>query len=331
MKNIFDETQLGSLTLKNRFFRAAVGDRIQNSALNSENYLTYEKLAKGGIGAILTGFTLVDDREKVLVPIFNLSKDDYISDHKKLTELVHGLGSKIFSQIVYIGCSDFKQLYNRSDPNHRDFDYLAPSPVSREETGVTPREATPAELKSIVESHARAGLRAKKAGYDGVEIHAAHGFFLSQFLSPHFNKRTDDFGGSGENRCRMALEVCRAVKEAVGPDFPVIIKVNVTEKYPDGVILGDVIDLAKKLATDNLDALEISGYWQDLRENDGAFFEKEGTAIAAEADIKVILTGGVREEAQMNKILNNSKREYFGLARPFIKDPTFLQRFAQNN
>jgi 2,4-dienoyl-CoA reductase-like NADH-dependent reductase (Old Yellow Enzyme family) len=281
------------------------------------------------VGVILTGFTSVDDWDKTLVPIFNLSNDDYIDDHKKLTDLVHTIGSKIFTQIVFIGSHDFKEMHRPADIVHKTYDYVAPSSFLREDVGITPREASIADLNNVKEKHAKAALRAKKAGYDGVEVHAAHGFFLSQFMSPHFNKRTDAYGGSLEKRCSLAVEIYKEIRDAVGSDFPIVFKINVRERYSDGVTLEDAVTLSKKLSKEKIDAIEISGFWGDFDESGGAFFEKEGTIIADNVDAKVILTGGVRVEKEMKRILNNTKIEYFGLARPLIKDANFIKQLSK--
>jgi 2,4-dienoyl-CoA reductase-like NADH-dependent reductase (Old Yellow Enzyme family) len=293
--------------------------------IGTENLNIYQALAEGGVGAILTGFTLVDDREKVLLPIFNLGDDAYLEDHLKLTDVVHAKGGKIFSQLVFFGSHDFKELQKTIEPGLSSYEMVAPSSFRREDLGFTPREVTLLEIKAIQEKHAQAAQRAKKAGYDGVELHGAHGFFLSQFMSPHFNCRTDAYGGSSEKRGTMALETYRMIRDAVGPDFPILMKVNVREKYPDGVILDEVVELAKKLAQEKIDGIEISGNWIDLNDKDGAIFLKEGTLIAKEAATKVILTGGIRERKQMESILNETKIEFFGLARPLMKDPNFLK------
>jgi 2,4-dienoyl-CoA reductase-like NADH-dependent reductase (Old Yellow Enzyme family) len=211
----------------------------------------------------------------------------------------------------------------------KDLRLLGASAMGDQEKGPWIREAGLGEIKEIVEKHAEAALRVKKAGYDGLEIHGAHGFFLSQFMSPHLNKREDAYGGDAERRGALALEIYREVRKAAGDSFPILIKVNVRENYSDGVILDEVIRLGKKLSEEKIDGIEISGDWFNYGEKDGAFFLKEGTRLAEETGTKIILTGGLREEKQMTSILNETKIEYLGLARPLMKDPDFVNKLSK--
>jgi 2,4-dienoyl-CoA reductase-like NADH-dependent reductase (Old Yellow Enzyme family) len=328
MKQLFDSVSLGKLTAKNRFFRGAVGDRIKDGKMGEENYSLYKALAEGGVGSILTGFTMADESEKDIINIFRIGSDAYLDDHKKLTDIVHKAGALIFSQIVFVGSNDninFMKTY-LGDPKKLRF--LGASSMKDEESGIEIHEASQDEIKRIVEKHAEAAVRVKKAGYDGLEIHGAHGFFLSQFMSPRLNKRTDAYGGDPERRGALALEIYREVRKAVGADFPILIKVNVKEDYEDGVVLEEVIGLGKRLSEEKIDGIEISGNWGSYGEKDGAFFLKEGARMAEESGAKIILTGGLREKEQMTKILNETKIEFLGIARPLMKDPAFVRKLA---
>jgi 2,4-dienoyl-CoA reductase-like NADH-dependent reductase (Old Yellow Enzyme family) len=301
--------------------------------MGEENYDLYRALAEGGAGTILTGFTLVDDREKDLLNVFRLGSDAYLDDHKRLTDIVHKAGALIFSQIVFVGSSDnpniLKMLQNGAKKEVKLLGVSAiKGPDIGPDIGVDIREAGTGEIKEIVEKHAEAALRVKKAGYDGLEIHGAHGFFLSQFMSPRLNKREDAYGGDADRRCALALEIYREVRGAAGDSFPILIKVNVKEDYEDGAVLDEVIGLGKKLTEEKIDGIEISGNWWSRDENGGAFFLPEGARMAEETGNKVILTGGLRAEKQMTSILNETKIECLGLARPLMKDPAFVKKLA---
>ncbi|MDR1363872.1 MAG: NADH:flavin oxidoreductase, partial [Spirochaetaceae bacterium] len=205
MKTLFDETRLGNMTLKNRFIRAAVGEAAADGQVN-ENFLQlYVKLALGGAGTLITGFTLVDEAEKNF-PMLALYDDSFQDGHKALTDLVHGLGANIILQLVYVGSYVMGETAGMT--------VLAPSAVENVNTKIMPQEITAQQIEAIQKKFAAAALRAKNAGYDGVEIHAAHGFLLSQFMTPYYNRRTDRYGGSTPNRARMALETYTAIRES---------------------------------------------------------------------------------------------------------------------
>jgi 2,4-dienoyl-CoA reductase-like NADH-dependent reductase (Old Yellow Enzyme family) len=206
---------------------------------------------------------------------------------------------------------------------------LAPSVVENLNTKIAPEEITVRQIKAIQEKFAEAALRAKNADYDGVEIHAAHGFLLSQFMTPYYNRRTDLYGGSVENRARMSLETYQAIREAVGTDFPVLIKINVNDGFDNGVAFADVLYLCAELTKLKIDAIEISGAFGAFPQEATSYFKKEAEQIAAKNKTKILMTGGNRDFEEMTGILNSTKIEYFGMARPLIKEPALINRFKE--
>jgi 2,4-dienoyl-CoA reductase-like NADH-dependent reductase (Old Yellow Enzyme family) len=321
VRTLFDATMLNGMSLKNRFIRAAVGENTADGSVNEHIIGVYRRLSGGGAGTLITGFTLVDEAER-LYPIFALYGDAFIDGHKKLTALVHESGVNIISQLVYVGSLAIGD-------RHGDV-LLAPSAVAHLKSGVTPREASIEEIKAIQRKFADAALRAKEAGYDGVEIHAAHGFFLSQFLTPYYNRREDQYGGPAENRARMLMETYEAIREAVGARFPVLVKINVCDGFDMGVSLEGCLYAGRELSRRGMDAIEISGDWMGRPEGSGPFFKKEAEVMAAETGAPVILTGGNRDCADMTEILNSTGIAYFGLARPLMKEPDLINRFFRS-
>jgi 2,4-dienoyl-CoA reductase-like NADH-dependent reductase (Old Yellow Enzyme family) len=207
---------------------------------------------------------------------------------------------------------------------------LAPSAVRHLKSGVVPREASVEEIKAIQRKFAEAALRAKEAGHDGVEIHAAHWFFLSQFMTPYYNQRTDQYAGSVENRARMLIETYEAIREAVGANFPVWVKINVNDGFDMGVSLEDCLYAGRELSRRGIDAIETSGDWMDRPEDSGPFFKDEAQALASETGVSIILTGGNRDFQNMTDTLNSTDIAYFGLARPLMKEPDLINRFYEN-
>jgi 2,4-dienoyl-CoA reductase-like NADH-dependent reductase (Old Yellow Enzyme family) len=201
---------------------------------------------------------------------------------------------------------------------------LAPSAVENLNTKIIPREINLEQIK-----FSDAALRAKNAGYDGVEIYAAHGFFLSQFMTPHYNRRTDQYGGSAQNRARMLLETYEGMRKSSGDDFSIWAKINVTDGFENGVVFDDALYLCRELTRRKIDAIEISGAWNKIVQEATSFFKNESERIAEENDVPIIMTGGNRDFQEMTEILNNTKIEYFGMARALIKDPDLINKFVR--
>ena len=190
-KTIFDQTYLKHLKLKNRIFRGSVGDlSFKNGKINEEGFKLYDQLSKNEVGTIFTGYTTVSDYDQFPnVNVFRLDKDEYIPEYKKLVDLVHKNGANIFMQLVHIGMNTL----TNADPVY------APSSVPVKNQNRMTKEMTKEDILRIENDFANAALRAKKEGFDGIEIHGAHFYLISEFLSPLINKRTDEYGGSIEN------------------------------------------------------------------------------------------------------------------------------------
>jgi 2,4-dienoyl-CoA reductase-like NADH-dependent reductase (Old Yellow Enzyme family) len=325
MKTLFDITRVNQITLKNRFIRAAVHEKLPQGHINDSIFNSYKKLAQGGVGTIITGFNLVDEAEKSF-PLMAMYNDSFLEEHKKLVETVHEYNANIILQIVYVGS------YAMGDP--AGMIILAPSAVENLNTKIMPQEITAPQIKNIQSKFADAALRAKKAGYDGIEIHAAHGFLLSQFMTPYYNRRKDLFGGTVQNRARMTLETYDAIRRAVGTGFPVWIKINVTDGiekdgFEKGISFDDVLYFCNELTQRKIDAIEISGAFNKFSSDATSFFKEEAAKIAEKNDIPIIMTGGNKDFQEMTEILNSTKIEYFGMARALMKEPELINRFEK--
>lgn len=321
-KTLFDKTSIGAMKLKNRFVRASVGDHTVNGQVTDEIINRYVTLAKGGVGTILTGFTLVDSAERNM-KILAMYDDSFIKGTKELTEAVHRHGSNILMQLVYVGSGYNADIAPASE-------ILGASPVSNLHSGITPKEMTVEDIRRIQKAFAEASLRAKKAGFDGVEIHACHGYLLHQFATSYYNRRSDNYGGNRENRYRMTIETYDAIRQAVGEDFPIWIKVQSQDKFEGGVTNNDCLYLCKELAHRGIDAIEISGNFSDFRGNT-AYFRDIADKIARATSVPVIVTGGNRIYEEMEKMINETEIGYVGMARPLISQPDLINRFFQEH
>ena len=320
-KKLFDETHIGNMKLKNRFIRASVQDRTSTGEVTDKIVEHYVSLAKGGVGTILTGYTLINPSEKGM-NIMAMYDDTFIAGTSKLTEAVHRNGSNILMQLVYVG-SGFG-----ANPQTAPTSILGASAIKNLYTGLTPKEMTLEDIQEIQQNFVDAAVRAKDAGFDGIEIHAAHGYLLHQFATPYYNRRTDIYGGSRENRYRMTIETYEAIRKAVGKEFQIWIKVQSQDGIKDGVTHEDCLYLCKELAKRNIDAIEISGNFSDYKGNT-AYFKDIAAKIADETSVPIIVTGGNRIYEDMEKMINDTKIEYVGMARPLISNPDLINQFYQ--
>lgn len=320
-KNIFDQTQIGNMKLKNRLIRAATGDRhAVNGHITEKDFAVYEALAKGGVGTIITGFSYVAGYPsgKGMLGIYD---DSFISEYKNLTKMVHDNNANIVLQLVHCGSLIFNDI-STGEP-------LGPSAVKNLDSNITPLEMQKQDIVDVQDAFANAAVRAKMAGFDGIEIHGAHGFLLSQFLTPYYNRRIDEYGGTSENRARMLLETYQLIRERVGSDYPIFVKINSTDGIDNGIDLSGLLVACKQLALAGVDAIDVSGAWYSLKGN--SYFRKYAEKIAAGNKIPVILTGGIRNLDTINEILENTSIEYFAMSRPFIAEPDLVNLWTNGD
>jgi 2,4-dienoyl-CoA reductase-like NADH-dependent reductase (Old Yellow Enzyme family) len=336
MKQIFEAARIGKLELKNRLVRSATWENLadEQGHITYPLYQLYKKLAAGGIGLIITGYAFVSKDEQPNPGMLGIYDDSFITEYRKLTDMVHEQGSKIVMQIVYGGSQTGYPPEGRL--------IWGPSAVADLATGVTPTPISADEIETLVKDFGDAAVRAKEAGFDGVQLHGAHNYLLSQFLSPYYNRRTDEYGGSVENRTRLHREVYQEARRRVGNDFPLMIKLNCEDFIENGATIEDSLFLSKMLAELGIDALEVSGGTGGSGDKTPARMkihtpEKEAyhaeyaNRIAAAVDVPVILVGGLRSPEVIDKLLQDTEIELFSLARPLLTEPDLPQRWQNGD
>lgn len=306
MKTLFDETMINRMKIKNRIIRSATWENMidESGKLNNELIKIYEDLAKGGVGLIITGTTYVTEDTKTLSGHMGINNDRFIKDYKKLTDIVHSHDCRIILQANYAG---------------------------KDEQMLKPIELTQEEIKSIIKSFGDTAVRAEKAGFDGIQIHAAHGFFLSQFLSPEDNKRMDEYGGSLENNSRIILDLYNEIRERTGENFNIFVKINCI----DSINYEKTFEACKytciQLSKKGIDGIEISGEInKKLSPYTESIFRDYATKIAEEVEVPIILVGLNRTPAIMNEILNKTEIQYFALSRPLIRQPELVNIWQED-
>lgn len=322
MKTLLDDTQIGNLNMKNRFVRASIGDKTSHGFFNKEKTTElYVNLAKGGVGTILSGYTVIDEKEKEM-DIFAIYDDKFIPQYSELTKLVKQNGANFLMQLVQVGSN------NHMIKDERLHTVLGMSAVANLKTGIMPKEMTVEEIKDLINKFAQAAIRAKKSGFDGIEIHASHGYLLHQSATSYYNKRTDEYGGSREKRYRLTVEVYEAIREAVGKDFPIWIKLHSEDSFEGGITHEDCIYISKELDKRGIDAIEISGDFWSGRGNK-AYYRDIASKIAEQISAPVIVTGGNRDFEEMEKMINETSIEYVGMARPLMQDPNIINEYIK--
>ena len=267
MSILFSNATIGHLELSNRLIRTASHEGLADSRgrPTPEQFEFYRGFVEGGIGMVITGYAGISQSGKsALYHMTMIDSDDLIPSHRKLVERVHGIGGKIVLQIAHCGRQSWSTATGRP--------LQAPSAIPCGFYRERPKEMTPEDIVIVIDEFGQAARRAKAAGYDGVQIHGAHGYLLSTFLSQHANKRTDQWGGSPQNRFRIVGRTLEKVRETVGEDYPVLIKLNTYERAARGIKAGDCIGFAKMVAkTGCCDAIEFS-----CGTNEGGFIMARG-------------------------------------------------------
>lgn len=326
---LFDRIQIGELELRNRLVRSATAEMMADEAGRPLPQLAalYKTLSYGGVGLLITGHMYIHPSGKGHPGMMGIHSDGLIPGLKPLADAVHEEGGAVAVQINHAG---------RQSRGGVIEDPIAPSA----HTAVSPRsgarEMTIDEIEMLIDAYAQAARRAVDAGFDAVQIHAAHGYLVSQFLSPLANRRTDEWGGSLENRIRFLERVIAAVRNQVGSDFPILAKLGIRDESNDGLTLEDGVEVIRRLPDMGLDAVEISGGLADtgtfnmasdispgLNE---ALFRPWAQAAQSVATLPIILVGGMRSLATMEDVLVSGDAQLISMCRPLICEPDLPNR-----
>jgi 2,4-dienoyl-CoA reductase-like NADH-dependent reductase (Old Yellow Enzyme family)/thioredoxin reductase len=328
-ENLFKEGKIGELTLKNRIVMPPMGTNLAGVEGEVTDHLIayYEERAKGGTGLIVVEFTCIDyEYGKGFVRQVRLDDDRFIPGIHRLANAVHKYGTKVFVQIHHAGRQSNSSLINGKQ-------IVAPSSVASAAVGEEPRELTTTEVKELVEKFVQGAVRCKRAGIDGVEVHAAHGYLINQFLSPQSNLRTDEYGGSFANRVRFLEEIIIGIKEECGEDYPVTVRLNVDDFAEGGIDLELGKEISTYLEKLGVDGLHIScGTYESMEKIiESPLYEQGWRVYMAEAikkvvSIPVITVGSIREPEFVESILAEGKADFVAIGRGLIADPEWVTK-----
>jgi 2,4-dienoyl-CoA reductase-like NADH-dependent reductase (Old Yellow Enzyme family) len=323
--------RIGPVTVPNRFVRSATHDYMaaEDGTVTGQQVELYKRLAAGEIGLIITGHAYVLPSGKASPRQIAVCDDAFIPGLARIAEAVHAYPSRIFLQLAHAGRQTKTKLIGGTP--------VSPSAVHDPVSGTMPRELTSIEIRDLIRAFIAAGGRAVRAGYDGVQLHVAHGYLLSAFISPHTNRRIDEWGGSPANRARVVVEIVRGIKDAAGSGFPVMVKLNSTDFLAGGLTLEESVEIATLLEAAGIDGIEVSGgiaesrtgsVWPGLRDESGeGYFVSSASSIKAAVRIPVSGLGGIRTLAVAERFIADGLVDSISMSRPFIRDPGLIRAF----
>ena len=325
MTELFTPAKIGNCVIPNRLIvPAMVMNLCTEDGMITERYIKYiEEKAKGGWGMVITEDYAVNENAKGYKFIPGLYNDEQIEGNRKLTETVHKYDTKLFCQMYHPGRQSKHDVNGNVQP-------LAPSAIKDPFCMDLPREITVDEIHQIVKDFGSTAKRAKAAGFDGIEIHAAHGYLISEFLSPFTNKRVDEYGGCFENRTRILDEVYACIRENVGKDFPVQVRISANEYLLGGRTEADTYELVRHLDELGVDAIHVSnGMYASpvIRQIIAPMYTEHAFNIDTAEQVKklvscpVIVTNRINDPKMADTILKMGKADFIGMGRGSLADP----------
>ncbi len=328
---LFTPIAIGEVTIPNRFVRSATHDFMaaKDGSVTDRQVVLYRKLAQGEIGLIISGHAFIHPAGKASLFQTSVHEDSKIEGLSRITHAVHEYPSKIFLQISHAGRQTKEKLCGCTP--------MAPSAVWEPVFKVMPKKMNRKDIEEVKDLFIQSGGRAQRAGFDGIQLHVAHGYLLSSFISPHTNRRTDDYGGSVANRARIVMEIVRGIKTLTGKYFPVIVKLNATDSLPGGLTTEESVQTGKILEKEGVDGIEVSGgmaeqgegsIWKGLRatEEEG-YFVDSAAKLKENVSVPVLGLGGIRTLAEMEKIILEKRADLISMSRPFIRQPFLVREF----
>lgn len=330
----FDPLEINGMRLRNRFMRSATWEGMADAdGLATEKLARcMGRLAEGRVGFVVTGHAFVQADGRAGSGQLAADRDECLPGLASLAEAVHAHGGACALQLAHAGAHALSSGSGNQPKGPSALD------LGR---GQSCEAMTCAEIGRIVDAFADAAQRARSAGFDAVQIHAAHGYCLSQFLSPHYNQRTDEYGGPLENRARFLLETLQAVRADLGPDFPVLVKLNSRDYLDRELTREESLLLCRRLENMGVDGVELSGGTQFSGRNipvrtgrpeipgGEAWYEDAARQFKAERAMPLMLVGGIRSLDTAERLLDEGVCDVVSMCRPLIREPDLVRRWEQ--
>ena len=316
------------LILKNRLVMPpmATSKSLQDGKISKDILDYYDEKSQGGyISLIIIEHSFITKQGKASEKQLSVADDSVVDGLKELAKVIHGNGSKTVMQINHAGSASNKDVTG--------YEPVGPSAIANPSRGNVPKELSIKEIKDIIREFKNAALRVKEAGFDGVEIHSAHGYLLNQFFSPLTNKRTDEYGGNLLGRIKIHLEIIKAVRDAVGNKFPILLRLAASDYMKGGITIEDSKIAALEFQKAGVDILDITGgfcgYTVPGLTGQG-YFSPLTESIKKVVSIPVILTGGITDVNAAEKLLCSDKTDLIGVARAIYKDSKWAKKAIES-
>ena len=340
MSLLFTPIKIRNLELSNRFVRSATGDRFNEGAgfVADKKIALHAELAEGGVGLIISGVAHVHPTGKTAFSQTSIASDDTIPGLTRMTKAVHDRGGKIAAQLFH-GGREAARYWNTVNQEAIAPSMIPGDPYFKGEY----RSMTTEEIGDMVRAYGDAAKRAREAGFDAVQLHAAHAYLPSQFLSPFGNRRNDEWGGQLENRLRFHREVYQDMRKKAGPDYPLLIKLGVQDGFAGGLEFGEGLQAAIWLAQWGYDSLEISQglrgkYYEETEFRTGihtidreGFFRDWAREVKERVKVPVMMVGGLRTLALMEEVIQKGEADFVSLCRPLIREPHIIKEWKKGN
>jgi 2,4-dienoyl-CoA reductase-like NADH-dependent reductase (Old Yellow Enzyme family) len=342
LEHLFSPGKIGSVQIKNRIIRSAtwLGRATSNGYITNDLIQIFKELAEGGTGLILSGYIATHPSGAATRNMACLYNDSYISGQKKLVETVHENSNvKIAAQIAHTGNGPF--IFG-----NRNFKPVGPSPMINPILQKNCQELSTEEIRQIIKSFVDTGLRAYESGYDMVQIHGAHGYLLSDFVSPFTNKRTDEYGGNFQKRARILIDIYDHLRDEVGKQFPIFVKLNTMDYLKEGLTMKEGKEIANILINIGYDAIEPSSGRYEIRfsrrktypsvmfkskDNENYFLPNVKELKPIMKDRPIILQGGIRDPLLAEKFLKEKAADFIAWSRPLIYEPDLPNRWKSGD
>ncbi len=328
MSYLLKPIQAGPLQLANRLVMPPMATaKADPDGKASQAVIDYyaEKSHGGYLSLIIIEHSYINAEGKASSNQLSIADDSMVKPLHALSEVIHRNGSRTAMQLNHAGSAARKEITGTTP--------VAPSAVMNPRQGDMPRELTRKEIAGVIEDFHNAARRVKEAGFDGVEIHSAHGYLLNQFFSPLTNRRSDKYGGNVHNRIRIHLEVIEAVRAAVGENFPILLRLGASDFTPGGTTIEDSQIAAREFENAGINILDISGGFSGYNVpglTGQGYFSPLTEALKKFVTIPVILTGGITEAQAAEKLLADGKADLIGVGRAILKDSSWAQQAVES-
>jgi 2,4-dienoyl-CoA reductase-like NADH-dependent reductase (Old Yellow Enzyme family) len=326
MSKLFEPFYINKLEIKNRFVRSATVDNLGKDKMVTDAQLAfYREMALGEVGLIVSSGLFPSLDGWTAPGQLGIHQDDMLPSLKKLVDNVHKYGGKVAAQLMHAGWF--------GNPRAAGFQPVGPSEMFNPANKIQCRELSTDEVYEHVNDFIQAGRRAYEGGFDAVQIHGAHGWLVSAFLSPVTNHRQDEWGGSPEKRANFVVRIIEGIRKLTGPDYPIMIKLGLKDYHPQGKTIAEGISSIKRFMKAGLDAVEVSegveeeAFHHIRKDAMSPYYLEECRKAKTALNIPVILVGGMRQLEDIKQVVDGGIADAVSMCRPFIMDQHIVQKF----